>query len=333
MRLLKHYIACAALGVSLGWATPSGAEGVAVGDATAEQRRAAQEKFAEARRAFDTRRFVDAIAGFRASFDIVASPNTHLMIAHAMRELGRHAEAYEELGAVLEEAKALAGDDERYASTAELAEEERAALREKIALVTVTIADPEPGATLTIGGRAIAPDGWSKPIPADPGAITIVYEGSQGPVVRKLELEAGGTATVELAAPTPEPAPPTTPPPPDDGGERGWQWTGTQRYVAYGLAGLGVVSFVVAGVTGGLAQGKHAELVDACGDLPCPDRQSDIDAGRSLMTTSNVTLITGAVLVGAGVALWFTAPDEEEPGAATSRLRVGPGAVSWEGTF
>lgn len=316
----------------LTWSPHLLAAGADVREASVDQKKAAQERFAEARAAFDARRFVDAIAGFRASYDIVASPNTHLMIAQAMREMGRHAEAYEELGAVAAEARAVAEADARYAETATLAEEERATLREKVALVTVTIAEPEEGATLTVGSRIIPREAWSAPVAVDPGLATFIYEGSEGPMVRKVELGAGDEAAVTFEASPPpedEASPDPAPATPDDAG---WQWTGTQRYIAYGVAGLGVVSLVAAGVTGGLAQSKHSELQDACGDLPCPERQSDIDAGRTLMTTANVTLITGAVLLGAGAAIFFTAPDEDE-GGATSRLRIGPGAITWEGTF
>lgn len=313
---------------SIAWA-----QGASVHEASEEQKAEAQVKFLEARRAFDDRRFVDAIAGFRASFDVVASPNTHLMIAHAMRELGRFAEAYAELEGVAREAGEAAKIDAKYEQTAELAREEMELLRDKVALLTVTIPSPAPGATLTIGNRPIPEDRWSSPIAIDPGNVTVIYQGSDEPIVQQVQAEAGGEAAVTLqrAAADEHPAPPQPVTPPDEGYP--WQWTGTQRYIAYGVAGLGAVALITSAVTGGLASSKHSELEDACGDSPCPERQSDIDSGKSLMTTTNAMIIAGVVLVGGGAALYFTAPDEDAVDEGVTALRVGPGSISVEGRF
>jgi hypothetical protein len=67
------------------------AEGVPVEQATKEQKEAAQTAYLAGREAYDGRQFVDALAAFRESYGVVASPNTHLMIAHTLRELGRNA--------------------------------------------------------------------------------------------------------------------------------------------------------------------------------------------------------------------------------------------------
>ena len=85
-------------------------------------------------------------------------------------------------------------------------------------------------------------------------------------------------------------------------------------------------------MTGGLALSKHGELEDACGDAPCPERQDDIDSGKTLMTTTNILLIAGGVLVAGGVVLFLTAPDETAAEGVTA-LRMGPGSLSIEGRF
>jgi hypothetical protein len=307
------------------------AQGANVLEATDDQKDEAQVKFIEARKAFDERRFVDAIAGFRASYDVVASPNTHLMIAHAMRELGRFAEAYDVLGAVEREASEAAQQDTKYEQTATLARDEQALLREKVALLTVTIPAPEAGATLTVGGRQVPEAAWATPIAVDPGNVTVVYQGADEPIVKQVSAEAGGEAAVTLERAPDDPPPPV---PTTLSGEGGgiWQWTGTQRYIAYGVAGLGVGALIGGAVTGGLALSKHGELEDACGDNPCPDRQDDIDSGKTLMTTTNILLIAGGVLVAGGVVLFLTAPDETTEEGVTA-LRLGPGSLSIEGRF
>jgi hypothetical protein len=326
----------AGLLATLAWCTlvssPAVAQGVSVHDANDDQKAEAQVKFLEARKAFDARQFVDAITGFRSSFDVVASPNTHLMITHAMRALGRNAEAYEELGLVAGEAQAAAAKDAKYEQTVQLANDERASLREKIALLTVTVPAGDSGATLSVAGRNIPQERWTAPIAVDPGSVTVIYQGDDEPVVKQVEAEAGGEATVTIEiAGDDTPAPPP-PPPPEEGSK--WQWTGTQRYIAYGVAGLGVGAFIGSAVTGSMAASQHSELQDACGDNPCPERQDDIDSGKTSMLVTNVLIGAGAVLVAGGAVLWFLAPDEDAGSEeGVTGFGLGPGSFVVQGRF
>jgi hypothetical protein len=97
------------------------------------------------------------------------------------------------------------------------------------------------------------------------------------------------------------------------------------------VTGVGVAALVASAVTGALAQSQYDELVDACGDVPCPEREDDIASGELLQTVSNVTLVAGLVAVAGGVVLFFTAPDEE-PAEGTA-LRLGPGSLTLQGRF
>src|SRR5262245_31392881 len=131
------------------------AEGVPVEQANDDQKEQARVAFADARKAFDDRRFVDALKGLRASFYIVASPNTHLMIGHAERELGRDAAAYATFEAVAEQAEAAMSSDEKYRKTAQIAREELDKLRPSVGLVTIQVSGADEGATLSVEGREI----------------------------------------------------------------------------------------------------------------------------------------------------------------------------------
>lgn len=276
------------------------AAGVPIDQATDAQKEAATEAYAKGRTSFDERRFVDALTEFRASYDIVASPNTHLLIAHTLRELGRNAAAYEEFSAVEGEARAAAATDPKYNESVELAVSERAMLREKIGLVTLDVRGADAAATLTVEGRKLGRDAWGRVIALDPGTITFVLTTSAHSVVRELEVRAGAEHTLVIdatVAPSKVQDPATV------------DWFSTLRVVAYGVAGAGVLSFAAAGGLGGAALSQHDKLQDACGDLPCPDRQDDIDRGRTFQTAANVMLIVGGGLVAAGVVLWFIAPD------------------------
>src|SRR4051812_28705663 len=105
---------CAALATS---AAPAWA-----GSASAEkdQRAAAQKTFAAGSNLYDAHHYEEALAAFKASYQIVASPNSRLMVARCLRDLARNAEAYREYDAVVAEA-ARGGD--RYKSSGEAAAE------------------------------------------------------------------------------------------------------------------------------------------------------------------------------------------------------------------
>ena len=55
---------------------------------------------------YDAKHYAEALTAFRASHDVVKSPNTRLMIARCLRELGRLGEAYAETAATIAEAEA-----------------------------------------------------------------------------------------------------------------------------------------------------------------------------------------------------------------------------------
>ncbi len=324
--------ALVALLLLLGLSSAAWAGGVPIEQATDEQKAAATKAYKDGRTSFDERRFVDALQSFRESYGVVSSPNTHLMIAHTLRELGRNAEAYDTFGAVAEQALEAAKSDPRYEASAELALKEQSLLRDKIGLVTLEIVAPAASAKLSVEGRVIDRSRWQKPIAVDPGQATFLLTTEGDPVVRELEVTAGGEHRLRIDAKAPPPSPPPPPPPP---GDDTIDWLSTWRIVAYGVAGAGVLSFAVAGGLGGAALSKHNELEDACGGLPCPERQDDIDAGRRFQTASNAMLIVGAGLVAAGVALWFVAPTIEGEGEAEASVGLGvhPGGLSIMGRF
>src|SRR4051812_48863807 len=71
-----------------------------------EQKAGAQKTFDAGSRLYDAHRYDEALTAFRASYQILASPNSHLMVARALRDLGRNVEAYAEYDSVAREAAA-----------------------------------------------------------------------------------------------------------------------------------------------------------------------------------------------------------------------------------
>ncbi len=123
-----------------------------VRSAEKDQKVGAQKTFEAGTKLYDSRHFEEALAAFRASYQIVASPNSRLMIARCLRDLGQSAAAYREYDAVAAEATERG---ERYRSTAEAAAEEREELKAKIALLTVRVAEPPPGLTVKVGDASV----------------------------------------------------------------------------------------------------------------------------------------------------------------------------------
>src|SRR5262245_1640542 len=141
-------LATAALAVVLLGSAPARAAGASVDTATREQSRAAQKTFEAGDLLYDDKRYAEALGAFRASYDVVASPNTRLMIARSLRELNRLGEAIAEFEGAVAVAEAAAKSNERYTETANAARQELEALRAKVGMLSVRVRGAASGATV-----------------------------------------------------------------------------------------------------------------------------------------------------------------------------------------
>ena len=315
-----------ALLVTVLWPSPAQAQGAPVDQATEEQKAAARESFVEARQAFLSGSFTDALDAFRASYDIVASPNAHLMIANTLLEMGKNAEAHDEFVEVIEEADALAATEPKYVQTADSAREKLAELAPLIGTLAVEVEGADDSATLHVAGQPIDRARWGQPIAVEPGLVSVRLSAAGGDGGRDVAVMAGETTSIAISAPGSEDSAAEEP----DGSGAG----NLQRTFAYVAGGLGAVALINAAVFGGMALSKHNDLEDACGLAYCPARQDDIDSGQTFQTVSNVMLVIGLVGVSAGAVLYFTSPSEPDEETAWIRaLTIGPGSISAEGSF
>jgi hypothetical protein len=292
---------CAALSTS---AAPARAKGSH--SAESDQRAGAQKTFEAGSKLFDSRHYEEALAAFRASYQIVASPNSRLMMARCLRELGRNAEAYREYDAVTADA-ARGGD--RYRSSGEAAAEERDELTPKIALLTVHVEGAQPGTTVKVGDVTLADAEIGVPVALEPAAVVVIAESADGASARSnVTLAAGATSEVALrptkpveAKPPPPsivvaPSPVPAPPPPSTSPLRTWS------YVAGGVGAAGFVAFAVFGA---MTSSRYSSLQKACPQNHCgPEQQSDIDAGKTYQTIANVGLGVGIAGLATGVTLF-----------------------------
>jgi len=105
-----------------------------------EQRSAAQKLFEAGDTLYEARKFADAVQAFRQSHALVQSPNSQLMLARSLRELGNETEACEVFRATIEAAAKSGG---RYPEAQKAAVAELAALESQIQQ-NPTVASPPP---------------------------------------------------------------------------------------------------------------------------------------------------------------------------------------------
>ncbi len=305
------------------------AAGKPVGEATETEEAAARDAFVSAKEHYDAGRFEPALAGFLKSYDIVRSPNSHLMVARSLLELGRHVEAYHHMRATMLEAEAVTKDHPglaaKYEQTLATAKALTAELRQKVGLVIVELAGATAlpaDATLRVRGRAITD--LTTPVVVEPGLVDVSLRTSDGVREVTRSVPAGGEARVTLELPGKNAPAPVLPDPEGD------TEVSVPAGLAYGAAALGAAGFVVFGVFGGLTLSTFGELEDDCPNGVCPaDKQSALDDGRAFQVVANVGLVVG--VSGAVASLALLLFDIASP--STAILRPTPNGLALGGDF
>jgi hypothetical protein len=319
------------------------AAGAAVDAATPAQQQRAQELYNEGVGHFKAGRHADAAESFRKSYEVVASPNSHLMYARALRDAGKLVDAYEELALTQQEAGELAARLPKYASTGESAEAELLELRKRIAAISIDVRGDSPDVTVFVGTRQVPRERWRN-VGLQPGNVDVSarlpggrrawqnIDARQGELVKvELDLSADAPPSAGGAPPGAVETSPETAGEQDTGPER----THTLRPWAYVAGGVGVVGLVTFGVFGAMSRSTHADLEDSCPDGVCPpERQDDIDKGKTQQTIANIGLAVGVIGLGTGVTL-FVIDSKQSSGRSPRRLQVGagPGSISVRGSF
>ncbi|HHH31768.1 MAG TPA: tetratricopeptide repeat protein [Polyangiaceae bacterium] len=340
--MIQRLAAVVALATATAFVAPAFAAGVPISEATPDQKKSASEAYKRGRAAFDEGRLDDALSAFTESYDIVASPNAHLMAATTLIALGRTGEAYEALDEVITEAEAAAATNPKYKKTAEGARTKQQEIEGEVGTLTVLGAmDKAPlGATLMVNDREIPQSRWSSPIKVKAGAVDVTLTGEP---TRTVEVMPGSSATVDLNAPLPGAEP-------DDGAgvemDSDGGYSGPDRMlITYIAGGVGVAGLVSFGIFGGLAKSKFDSLEESCPSRTnCPlELEGDASDGKTFQTVANVSLGIGiaGVVAAAGFLTWELLDPAEDGGdspdgsdtAFRPRLGIGPGSVSLWGSF
>lgn len=293
--------------------------GVSVEQATDEEKNAAQELFLKGDEDFDVQDYERALEHFTASYSTVASPNSRLMIARCLLEIGRLDEAYDEYSGVMKDAK---GNDD-YETTGNTAQKEREALRHRLAWLNVKLGNVPEGSRLMVGGRERTSESLEEPIAVTPGKTAVKATTGDGQVAEAtVHLAAGRTATVQmklgetitvgdpprnLEKVEKEPEEPQVKEQPSSPYA---QRTSLKPY-AYAAAGLGVLGFSGFAVLGTLSTNHYEALEEDCTDGICPaSSQDDIDSGKQMQLFANVSL--GVGIIGAAAAVTLFALDAKK---------------------
>src|SRR5258708_22602493 len=110
-RLLRLILSCA-------WLLTTSASAIGAPHKVDRAKEVAQKVYAQGVDHYRAGRLLEALAAFRASYDMVPSPNSHLMVARALRDRGAIVEAFVEYGKLTAEADAAALRDPKYEATA-----------------------------------------------------------------------------------------------------------------------------------------------------------------------------------------------------------------------
>lgn len=255
------------------------------------------------------KRYPEALENLRASYKLVPSPNSGLLIARCLRELNRRVEAVEMYGTVTADARRRAeAGDAKYTQTADVAAAEGGALRATLGLLRVRVAHAAPGSTLEIDGAARPVTDADVVVLHLPGEVTVRFKPASGPPQsQRATLAAGADLRMEFtAAPSSEPAPGPPPPPsarttpsPDASGSPP-SWTIPAAIVSGALTLGGAGVFIGFGLK---SRSTYDDLNARCGPSSCGDAErTTADAGKRDQTIANVGLAVGIVSAAATFA-------------------------------
>lgn len=319
---------------------------------SAEDKQKAIGHYRKGRQLFAAKRYEPALKELDASLALMPSPNTELLRAHALRELGRGAEAMRAYENVMNEATERLGlGQNRYQAALDDASQWFGKLRPDVAelRVLVTHAPGEvsmayEGDDLEVAAVDASQGAFRSKAWLSPGSGTVTVRWGDGEErTAQVELAAGKVEQLELdlAPPTDEVTPePTQPPLPDTPEPEEGEFP-MPPLASWISAGVGVVGFGMFAIFGAMSASTAADL-DECAPQCPDDLREDADSGKTQQTVANVGLVLGIVGLTAAGTIWLVdvllddgeAPaDDALPDDSAVGLSVGPTGVLVYGAF
>jgi hypothetical protein len=301
-----------AVALSLAWSS------VASADPSASDAAAARILFDEARKLMKAGKYQEACPKLEEGVRLNPGLGMRFNLAECWEHVGKTASAWSLYLDVAASAKQKSD-----AKREKIAREAAKKLESKLARMTIELetgADV-PGLEVKRNGAVVGAGQLGVAVAIDPGSYTVEAAApDHKPWRSKVEVNDAGTMVVRVPklALVPKPPPPPPPPPPEKPG------LGTTRILAIGLAGAGVIGIGIGTFFGARALTLNSDSQSHCdGNLCDPEGfEKRLDARRA-GSTSTVALIAGAVGVGVGAALWFTAPAEKPKNDRPATARIG----------
>ncbi len=292
-----------------------------------------------------------ALAHFRTSLSLHASPGTLLNLASVEEKLGLFATAS---GHYEEAVQLLPPSDQRV----RIARERMKAIEPRIPTLSVQFqTTAPPGLVVSLDGKEIAAFATGGDIRADPGSHVLVMR-APGHQERRFDmtLQAGDRQTIVVPPLTPIAEPPapvqTSSPAPAPVKavasspattalpglkEQPVSSSGSAlRIAGFVTLGIGGVAAVVGAVTGGLSLARKQELADLCTPQPphtCSPAAAPILAeGEALAHASTAGFILAGVALATGVTLFLVAP-ARTPSHPSAKVTATPGGLLVSGHF
>lgn len=329
---MKRSIHSIALAVLV--ATVSASPGYAQGS-----KQDAVQRYKQGRALIEKKQYEEALRELTASYELMDSPNTLLLMAHAERELGRLGKAASLYEQVVEDAKKrVAAGEARFQKTVDDADGWLRKLSELLGKLTVVVTHAPEGTTITVNGDVVDTTRSDDTLRVDavwwPAGSVKVEATTEGGVTRAMtaEVPKGGPASVALdlggVVETQEPAQSLKPEPmsveTDDLQRK------TIPTASWVTGGIGVAGLATFAIFGSMAKSKSEDL-DACAPR-CPESERDTaDAGKRDQTIANVGLAVGGIGLAAAAGFYiFQKPPEQD---ASVSWGVSPNGLVLRGQF
>lgn len=302
---------------------------------------AAESLFQEARKLIDAKRYGEACPKLASSHKLAPGVGTLLNLADCYEKDNKLASAWARFHEAIALAQRLGRKDREQTAR------ERADKLEP-RLIRLTIIAKERDVDVKLDGNVLDSAALGTPVPVDAGKHSIEARAKgKKPFTTTLEVsERTKTPSIEIPRleEDPDSEPKVVPPVIGDNGNRdtgagddGRNDGKTQRIIGVTVAGLGVVGIVVGSIFGLKTSSTWEEAQTYCTGLECDRTGVELatDAKNS-GTISTIGFIAGGALIAGGLVLFFTAPTARpggSPKSGTARVGVGPGTVTFGGTF
>jgi hypothetical protein len=207
-------------------------------------------------------------------------------------------------------------------------------LEAQVPRVVLKAVQPFPSGTdITLDSLQIGLPMLGVPLPVDPGEHTLSIRRGSAPAQKQtFSLAVGERKTVELLplkeeATTPPPPPTTTPSAAGTSPPPALPPAPPSRTGMYVAGGVGVLGFVVGGVTGGIALSKKSTVNDQCVNLVCShEGKQAADSAKSMALVSTIGFGVGLAGVAVAAILYATSsPAPQTTAAWRFEPVLGPG--------